>query len=166
MNKFSTATAGIVTLLAAGALATGAVAEQMPTTPQTRAAPPAATAPAATSPATAGAVTFIDKKATGQRLASNLIGMTVRGPGDETLGEIDDVVVDDSGRVVGTVIGVGGFLGVGEKDVAVPYETVEFIGSGEDAHAVLNKTKDQLKAAPTFKAEAPATTGSAKPAAR
>ncbi len=165
MNKFSATTAGIAALLAAGALTTGAIAEQMPTTPQTRMETPAATPNTAASPATGGAVTFIDQKASGQRLASNLIGMTVRGPGDEILGEIDDVVVDESGRVVGTVIGVGGFLGVGEKDVAVPYETMSFMGSGDDAHAVLNKTKDQLKAAPTFKAEEPATTGSAKPAA-
>ncbi|MEP9350034.1 PRC-barrel domain-containing protein [Xanthobacter sp. KR7-225] len=87
-----------------------------------------------------------------QWLASDLIGMSVRGSANESLGEINDVVVARDGRVIGAVIGVGGFLGIGEKDVAVPFQQVEMVrNSDNDAHAVVRRTKDELKAAPTFK---------------
>ncbi len=51
-------------------------------------------------------------------LSTNLIGKKVSGAGDENLGEVNDVLMDRNGNVIGAVIGVGGFLGVGEKDVA------------------------------------------------
>src|SRR5215211_7723359 len=50
--------------------------------------------------------------------SSKLVGLTVYGPNNERIGEINEVLVDRNGKVDAVVIGVGGFLGIGEKDVA------------------------------------------------
>ncbi len=50
---------------------------------------------------------------------------TVYDPKENKIGEIDDVLLDKSGKVNGFVVGVGGFLGIGEKDVIVPFESVK-----------------------------------------
>ena len=47
---------------------------------------------------------------------------SVYDPNDKKIGEVKDVLVDKSGKVTSLIIGVGGFLGAGEKDVAVPFE--------------------------------------------
>jgi hypothetical protein len=62
-------------------------------------------------------------------MASKMIGTTVVSANNESVGDINDVVVDRQGRAVAVVIGVGGFLGIGEKDVAVPFEALEFTAS-------------------------------------
>jgi sporulation protein YlmC with PRC-barrel domain len=128
-----------------------------------------------------------------QMLASKLIGTTVVSASNESIGDVNDVVVDANGQVMAVVIGVGGFLGIGEKDVAVPYASLQFAsreqmnatnaqksgtsassgttaataptdnnvnatgstgstasGDGGPDRIVLNMTKDQLKAAPSF----------------
>lgn len=143
---------------AAALLSTTAIAQQ--------ATPPAATTPPAaqmtTPPAARATTAFIAQQSADQMLASDLIGMTVRGAGDENLGEINDLVVDRSGTVMGALIGVGGFLGMGEKDVAVPFQAVEVSRDADGKERlVLRKTKDELKAAPTFTKyeRSPATTG-------
>jgi sporulation protein YlmC with PRC-barrel domain len=107
---------------------------------------------------------FIGMQSADQMLASNLIGMSVRGAGDESIGEINDVVLARDGRVVGAVIGVGGFLGIGEKDVAVPFQMIEMVrGPDTSDHVVVRKTKDELKAAPEFKElETPSTNNAAR----
>jgi hypothetical protein len=58
--------------------------------------------------------------------ASKLPGIAIYGPNDERVGKISDVLVDRSGSARYLVIGVGGFLGIGEKDVAVPFGDVTF----------------------------------------
>ncbi|MEM8685892.1 MAG: PRC-barrel domain-containing protein [Pseudomonadota bacterium] len=85
-------------------------------------------------------------------LASNLIGAAVKSPGNETIGEINDVIVTTDGAVEGVVIGVGGFLGLGEKDVAIELAAIslETTQSGR-ATFVLNATREDLEAAPGFK---------------
>ena len=64
--------------------------------------------------------------AAGDWLASTLIGRTVTNAQGETLGDINDLIVDEQGTVVAVVIGVGGFLGMGEKDVGVRYSALQF----------------------------------------
>ncbi|SJZ82558.1 PRC-barrel domain-containing protein [Consotaella salsifontis] len=89
-----------------------------------------------------------------QYLTSNLIGADVRsaaGDDSDDFGEIDDLVVSSNGQVDAAVIGVGGFLGIGEKDVAVPFERVAFNRTdNNELTGVLQATKDQLKSAPEF----------------
>ncbi len=64
-----------------------------------------------------------------QIMASELIGTRVVGANNESIGDINDVIVDRNGQVMAAVVGVGGFLGIGEKDVAVPFKSLEFANS-------------------------------------
>ncbi len=148
---------------AAVLLSTTAMAQ---TAAPTTTAPQATPAPTGTMGATSGAAsatapTFVTRQMADQHMASNLIGTAVRGPADENLGDINDLLIDRSGNVAAVVIGVGGFLGIGEKDVAVPFQSVEVTRADGKDRLVLRKTKDELKNAPTFTEadKAPTTTG-------
>jgi hypothetical protein len=94
----------------------------------------------------------------------------VYDPGDNKIGEIMDVLVERDGKITGLIIGVGGFLGMGEKDVAVPFNAVKVTTKDNNKYyLVMNSTKDALKSAKGFKydrnamtwnpEDAPATTG-------
>ncbi len=112
----------------------------------------------------------------GEWRASKLIGVNVYNEKDEKLGDINEILMDQSGKVVGYVIGVGGFIGMGEHDVLMSPDKVKFVkesrartadnrpattGSAANDrrvadkwypdHAVMSATKDQLKAMPQFK---------------
>src|SRR5687768_17449658 len=58
-------------------------------------------------------------------LASDLTGATVYSPKDEAIGDVNDVIVSRDGKVDGIVVGVGGFLGIGEKDVAIEMSKIK-----------------------------------------
>ncbi|BAM87918.1 conserved exported hypothetical protein [Bradyrhizobium oligotrophicum S58] len=128
--------------------------------------------------------------------SSKLVGVKVYNNNNENVGSIDDLLVDKSGNVKGVVIGVGGFLGMGEHLVAVSFDQIKFsdqpvqsntastapaagttsstnppasttttgaaTGTSSSSsmssksrwypdHAMINSTKDQLKAMPEFK---------------
>ena len=153
---------------------------------------------------TATATKWMTQEAAGQWRTSKMIGLNVFNNSNEKIGDIAELIIDRSGKLEAVVVGVGGFLGLGEHDVAVPYSQISWIyqpvassststtptASGaaspasrnesspaldpaervraeralqDDAtivanrnasypnHAVLNMTKDQLKAAPAFK---------------
>ena len=106
--------------------------------------------------------------AKGEWQSSKLIHMNVYNAQNEKIGDIKELMINKSGKVENVVIGVGGFLGMGEHDVAVNFDRLKWsesaatTGSGQPAsqtknadrnypdHAVLNATKDQLKAMPNF----------------
>jgi sporulation protein YlmC with PRC-barrel domain len=71
--------------------------------------------------------------------------------GDNKIGEIKDVLLDHEGKTAAIIIGVGGFIGIGEKDVAVPYADVHFKMKDKKWYPVMNTTKDAMKMAPGFK---------------
>jgi hypothetical protein len=76
----------------------------------------------------------------------------VYDPGDNKIGEIMDVLVDRDGKITTLIVGVGGFLGIGEKDVAVPFNAVQVTSKDNNKfYLVMNSTKDALKAAKGFK---------------
>jgi sporulation protein YlmC with PRC-barrel domain len=80
---------------------------------------------------------------------SNLIGMDVRDPAGENLGDINDVIVDlDQGRALYAVIGFGGFLGMGERLFAFPLQAFEMPLDREQL--VLNVSRERLQQAPGF----------------
>jgi sporulation protein YlmC with PRC-barrel domain len=86
-------------------------------------------------------------------LASNVIGATVytsEAEDAETIGEINDLVVADDGTIDAAVIGVGGFLGVGEKNVAISFDSIRWTDKDGEQIAVLETTKEDLEAAPEF----------------
>jgi sporulation protein YlmC with PRC-barrel domain len=98
----------------------------------------------------------------------------VYDPSDSKIGEIMDVLVDREGKIDVLIVGVGGFVGVGEKDVAVPFNAVQFKTKDNNKwYPVMNTTKDALKTAPGYKYDrttmtwvpenAPATTGISAP---
>jgi sporulation protein YlmC with PRC-barrel domain len=133
--------------------------------------------PTSTTGATSNVTTtkWMTEEATGQWRASKMIGLNIYNDDNEKIGDIAELVVDRSGQLEAVVVGAGGFLGIGERDVAVPYDQIKWvftpvpsprtstgpttsgtaITSGEHYsypdHAVLSMTKEQLKAAPAFK---------------
>jgi len=60
---------------------------------------------------------------------SRLMGIDVYGADNQKIGDIDEVLVDRQGKIHGLVVGVGGFLGIGQKDVAIPFEQVQWLSS-------------------------------------
>jgi hypothetical protein len=71
---------------------------------------------------------------------------------NETVGEINDLVTDSNGKIVAALIGAGGFLGIGEKDVAVPFQELKLARDEDDnVTAMLNISKAQLAQAPDYK---------------
>jgi sporulation protein YlmC with PRC-barrel domain len=58
--------------------------------------------------------------------ASKLAGVNVYGPDNKKVGDITDVLMGKDGKAAFVVVGVGGFLGIGEKDVAIPFDKVKF----------------------------------------
>jgi sporulation protein YlmC with PRC-barrel domain len=95
---------------------------------------------------------FLNKQEPHDWLASNLIGKTVVNANNESIGEINDLVTDENGKIVAALIGVGGFLGIGQKDVAVAFDDVKLTRDADnDVTAMLNTTKEALNSAPDFK---------------
>lgn len=86
-------------------------------------------------------------------LASNLMDMDVHNLQNEEIGEIEDLIVDEGKTIRGVVISVGGFLGIGERRVAVQPGSIVVTREGDDWKAVVNTTKDELQKAQEFKYE-------------
>lgn len=89
----------------------------------------------------------------GQILASSLLGKTVysdKGVNAESIGDVNDVVMSRDGRAEAIVIGVGGFLGLGEKDVAVSFERARWTMRDGELQLSINATKEELESAPDF----------------
>ena len=86
-----------------------------------------AQAPTATTDKAAPAATTTTTSATGQWRTSKMSGVKVYNDANENIGSISDLLMDKSGAVKIAVIGVGGFLGMGEHLVAVPYEKLKFV---------------------------------------
>ena len=139
-------TTALTALLTTGALA----AEPAKTTND-----PAATTAAAAANSVAGAMSgerYV-RAARGQILASRVMGETVyngAGKDAEAIGDVNDVVMSPEGDAEAIVIGVGGFLGVGEKEVAVSFDRVSWAERDGDRYLTIDATKDDLEAAPGF----------------
>ncbi|MEO4000669.1 PRC-barrel domain-containing protein [Mesorhizobium sp. CAU 1732] len=111
----------------------------------------AQTAPAPAAPTEATPAPQV-KQADGY-LASNLIGETVyNGTGDdaENIGEVNDLVVDAEGNVQAIVVGVGGFLGIGQKNVALEFGLVEWTERDGEEYMVVETTREALEAQAEF----------------
>src|SRR5207248_2936425 len=76
---------------------------------------------------------------------------------DKKIGEIMDVLVDKTGHIKAFMVGVGGFLGAGEKDVAVPFDAVKVTTKDDKTYLVMNANKDELKNALGFKYDSSST---------
>ena len=95
---------------------------------------------------------FINEQKTDDMLASTIIGKSAVNSQDEAIGDVNDLVTDRSGKIVAALIGVGGFLGIGEKDVAVRFEDLKLIrDENNNTKVVLNVSKETLASAPDYK---------------
>ena len=161
----------IRTLLATTALAallsTGAIAQEAaPAAPATTVAPAATdAAPVTGTDVDSGAVQTTDVNepwdmsagytaADTDNLGTRLIGQPVysaAGEEAEEIGNISDLVFSEDGQITAVVIGVGGFLGIGEKAVAVDFGALEFTLAADNTERwVLPTTAEALTAAPDF----------------
>lgn len=86
-----------------------------------------------------------------QRTTGELIGLTVFNPQGESVGKISHLLIDSDQRVSGVVLSVGGFLGLGGKAVAVPWDQIHLENKGGKDLAIVNLTTEQLTNAPEFK---------------
>lgn len=85
--------------------------------------------------------------------ASGIIGMEVRNKENQKLGEVKDLVIDmNTGRLSYAVLSVGGFLGIGEKLIALPPGAMKVATDSE--HLILDADKSKIQAAPGFAATA------------
>jgi hypothetical protein len=83
---------------------------------------------------------------------------SVYDPANNKIGEIKDVLLSQDGKVSALIVGVGGFLGMGEKDVAVPFDAIKHTTRDNKIYLTMDATKDALKAAPGFKYNRTSTT--------
>src|SRR3954453_8165881 len=92
---------------------------------QTNPPAPSSSPPNTAAPAQSGQ--FLTQEKPGQWRASKLKGLDVYNNSNEKIGEIRGVLLDQSGKAEAVVIGVGGFLGMGERDVALPFSEIKFV---------------------------------------
>ena len=133
------AACGLIGIAAANAQTT-----TTPTQPQT--SPPATTAPQATASPTQQQ--FLSQQQPGQVLASDLMKKNILGSNNQRVGDVSDLVLSEKGDIVAVLVGVGGFLGIGEKTVAVPFDQLK--RSPETNQLTGSFTREQLERAPAF----------------
>ena len=153
MLKTLMMSAGISALMVSGALA--------------QATPPSSPPPARAEMAPADGGKFISAQGTDQFVFSKFKGTNVLGPDDAKVGDVTDMLFEKSGKIVGLIVGVGGFLGIGEKNVAIDMSSFQIVpadtgsaGAGTpdptNIKLKVSWTKDQLKSAPDFQYYKPA----------
>jgi len=103
-------------------------------------------APAYAQPATA----FLTTQGADEWRANNYIGRQVVNASGEKIGDVNDLLFDKTGKLTTVVVGVGGFLGMGEKQVAMRYETLTYTEKDGQRVIMVPLTKEALLAAPTF----------------
>jgi sporulation protein YlmC with PRC-barrel domain len=107
---------------------------------------------------------FIVQQSANHTLANDILGVNVIGADDSSIGSVKDLVMDGENRLVGLVVGVGGFLGIGEKSVAIPMDAVTIVPDVDTTAATapgeatareieeirVSMTREQLDDAPEF----------------
>jgi sporulation protein YlmC with PRC-barrel domain len=168
MLKTLMMSAAVSTLMVSGALAQA--------NPSTAPSPPPA---AKVDAAPVDSAKFIQPQGADQWVFSKFKGTDVIGPDNAQVGDVNDLLFDKNGKIVGLIVGVGGFLGIGEKSVAIDMSafqpvpadtgssTSSAVSSSNDLTNVKLKvswTKDQLKNAPDFQYYKAASRTSDRPA--
>ncbi|NUH65025.1 PRC-barrel domain-containing protein [Sulfitobacter sp. S0837] len=90
-----------------------------------------------------------------QMSAEDLEGSYVYGANDETVGEIDSLLIGDNGKIDRVVINVGGFLGLGEKPVAVTFDELQVLKNveGDDVRIYIDSTEERLESQPEYQGD-------------
>lgn len=99
----------------------------------------------------AGDVFIKSQKMTEYLAKDRLIGAKVKNSAGEIVGDIEDLIIDNDDHVAGVIMGVGGFLGIGEKKVAVKTSALQLeVTDGKMNVSLAGATKDSLKSAPGY----------------
>jgi sporulation protein YlmC with PRC-barrel domain len=107
--------------------------------------------PPAQGPSEGGSMTAPRSPASTSRLlASDIYQANVYDNSENKIGDVTDLVMNSNGNITTAVIGVGGFLGVGQKDVAVPFKDLKISSRDGKEWLVLNRTKEALQSAPAY----------------
>jgi sporulation protein YlmC with PRC-barrel domain len=151
MTKKLLSSVALAALLSSAALMPAAAQTQPQTAPQTQGA-------------TAGTANFVTAQTSDQWLASSFKGTDVLGADNQKIGDVSDILFDKSGKIEAYVISVGGFLGMGAKEVALAPSSFDVVpgSNGGAPQLKVAMNKDQLQQAQNFKPyeSHPTTTGS------
>jgi hypothetical protein len=153
LSLISAAVLGLAALSPAVAQQTGPA--PTPATATAQPAPPPQP-PAAAPEQPAGGITGVPapapvpEQAEHQVRAGSLLGVEV-SDGEATIGEVSDLVVTEDGRVEAVVVGVGGFLGIGQKRVALAWDSIKLTEQDGRRVILVSATREQLEGMPTFK---------------
>jgi sporulation protein YlmC with PRC-barrel domain len=99
---------------------------------------------------TTGRSVVTNPSSTNQLLASDIYKANVYDPSEHKIGDVSDLMIDSNGNVTAAIISVAGFLGVGQKDVVIPFKELQISMRDGKNWLVLNRTKDELKTAPAY----------------
>jgi hypothetical protein len=141
----------IGTALSALALST-AVAQSSPPASGESSSPPAMSSSPSTGGQASSGQKFVSSQTPDQFLATKFTGTDVVGADDKKIGDVNDVLFDKQGKIMAYVVGVGGFLGIGSKNVALNPSSFEVMkGDGTNADKLkLSMSKEDLQNAPAF----------------
>jgi len=159
-------TTAITALMIGGAVAEGMSPNLPAATPAPSATPAPAVTPATPAPAakstemstpaasSTNSAKFINSQRQDQFLASKFKGTDVIGSDDKKIGDVSDILFDKGGKIEAYVVGVGGFLGIGAKDVALAPNAFQIVpgdkSKNESDKLRLSMTQDELKQAANF----------------
>lgn len=93
---------------------------------------------------------YMDSAPAGGLQASELINADIRTTDEEDVGSVTDLIIDKDGQVVAVVVGVGGFLGMAEKDVAINWDDLNVSRDSDELELRIDMTRDDLNAAPSY----------------
>lgn len=95
---------------------------------------------------------YLTQQSETQVSANDYIGKPIYNGEDKSIGDVNDLIMEQNGGIVAAVVGVGGFLGIGEKDVAVPMDKITTTrDENNNLKLMTTETADSLKSAPEFK---------------
>ena len=104
----------------------------------------------ATAPNLSSSPEILARQPDGETSSTSLIGIKVVNDAGEVVGDVNYLLVNAAGQITTVVVGVGGFLGVGEKNVAFRFVPANITSDKGDRTLKLSVTKDQLQAAAKF----------------
>jgi sporulation protein YlmC with PRC-barrel domain len=108
--------------------------------------------------ASTGSATIMNSVPRDSTTVTDWYKQSVYDPSNNKIGEIMDVLMAPDGHATAVIVGVGGFLGAGEKDVAVPFTAVKHTTRDNKVYLTMDTTKDALKSATGFKYDRDRTT--------
>jgi sporulation protein YlmC with PRC-barrel domain len=97
---------------------------------------------------------YLSEQSPTQISANDYIGQPIYNANNDSIGDVNDLILEENGGIVAAVVGVGGFLGIGEKDVAVPMDKITMSRDAQNNNELrlsTTETAEALQAAPEFK---------------